>query len=57
MVSCLAVCDRDEHGPEPDRNRILTNFSQIEAELGFSVVPDRTRIVMSKDCQLKYAMP
>jgi len=47
---------RDEHGPEPDRSRILTFFGRIEAELGFSARQDRSRIVMSRVCQLKYAM-
>jgi len=55
----LTTLNRDEHGPDPkpDRSRILTFFYQIGARLGFSAGPDRSRIVMSRDCQLKYAMP
>jgi len=49
-------CIRDEHGPDPDRSRILTFFGRIGAGLGFIAGPDRSRIVMSRVCQLKYAM-
>jgi len=38
------------------RIRILTFFGRIGAGLGFSAEPDRSQIVMSRVCQLKYAM-
>jgi len=47
---------RDEHGPEPDRSRILTFFGWIGSEPNWALVPDRSRIVLSMVCQLKYAM-
>jgi len=31
-------------------------FGHIGAGLGFSVGPDQSRIVMSRNCQLKYAV-
>jgi len=40
-----------------DQSRILTFFGRIGSGLGFSAGPDRSRIVMSRVCQLKYAMP
>jgi len=46
---------RDEHGPEPDFD--LFWLVWIGAGLRFSAGSDRSRIVMSRDCQLKYAMP
>jgi len=45
---------RDEHGPEPDFDLFWPD--RIGAGLGFSARPARSRIVMSKVCQLKYAM-
>jgi len=40
-------------GSEPDFN----HFFQIEAGLEISAESERSRIVMSRNCQLKYAMP
>jgi len=39
-----------------DRSRILTFFGRIGAGLGFSIGPDRSRTVMFRNCQLKYAV-
>jgi len=39
-----------------DRIQILTFFGRIGTGLGFSVGSNRSRIVMSRVCQLKYAM-
>jgi len=39
-----------------DRIRILTFFGRIGAGLGFSVGLDRSRIVISRNWQLKYAV-
>jgi len=38
------------------RIRILAYFGRIETGLSFSAGPDQNRIVMSRVCQLKYAM-
>jgi len=43
------------------RSRILTFFNRIGLEPDWDLVPersgaDRTRIAMSRDCQLKYAI-
>jgi len=50
------IHSRDEHGPDSERDRILTFFGPIRAGLGFSAGPDRNRIVISRVCQLKYVM-
>jgi len=43
---------RIDPSPETDWNRILTSFGRVG--LGFSA--GTVRIVISRDCQLKYAM-
>jgi len=55
------VKNRDEHGSRAgsDRSRILTFFgrsNRIGFGLGINVGPDRNRIVMSRNCQLKYVV-
>jgi len=57
--SCLSffltlVQIRDEHGLDPDFDLFWPD--RIEAGLGFSAGPDRSRIALSRVCQLKYAM-
>jgi len=54
MTSSMDIHFREEHGS--DRSRILTFFGRIGAGLGFSAESDRIRIVISRACQLKYAM-
>jgi len=44
----------ERSGPEPDFD--LFRPDRIGAGLGFSGEPDWNRIVMSRVCQLKYAM-
>jgi len=43
-------------GSGAEWDMVLTFFGRIGAGLGFSVGPDRRRIVMTRDCQLKYAI-
>jgi len=47
----------DEHGPDPEPDFDLFWQDRIGTGLGFSAGPDQSRIVMSRDCYLKYAMP